>query len=528
MTNFKKEIKSNRLTASEKLEILDYIEKFPSAPDTRIAEIFRVKFKKPLNRRSVLNYKNSKEQILNAFAVNSESRKCPKARKYEKINEALNEWISKLEMFGAVYSEKILKEKAFLLGETLGISGFTASNGWLQSFKSNYGITQRKLSGEASNLCMDDYANFYATFQEKLQQYHPECIFNCDETALYYKQAPSKSLMKKARSGMKILKDRITVLLCANMTGNAKMKPVIIGKFKSPRALKHFNYSELCEYFSNSSAWMSIYHFNNWLLGFDREMRLKNRKILLLLDNCPAHKTTFEPQNIELMFLPKNSTSITQPLDSGIIKNFKTKYFHLLISNVLSKMSAEIRAEFIFGKINLKDAFIYTVMAWNNVSCETISNCWRKAGYVASGYDVDIGNDDAEENDIEEAIKALDLPDAVHIEEFISIQSSENEILYAIVDSSNPELLLSNSKITEVEETSDEINEDQRPQENKVELSIVLKHFEELKAFITSDEHLHKNVLFALSELEVYMGKKVIKKQKSKITDFFNAIGNKC
>ena len=56
--------------------------------------------------------------------------------------------------------------------------------------------------------------------------------------------------------------------------------------------------------------------FNEWLVDFNKDMKKKKRKILLILDNVSSHKP-IKMSNIELMFLPKNTTSIAQPLDLG-------------------------------------------------------------------------------------------------------------------------------------------------------------------------------------------------------------------
>lgn len=50
------------------------------------------------------------------------------------------------------------------------------------------------------------------------------------------------------------------------------------------------------------------------------------RRILLLLDNCTAHLNLQNLQNIDLKFLPPNTTSLIQPLDQGIIKTMNTNY----------------------------------------------------------------------------------------------------------------------------------------------------------------------------------------------------------
>lgn len=57
-----------------------------------------------------------------------------------------------------------------------------------------------------------------------------------------------------------------------------------------------------------------------------------NKKILLLVDNCKAHTAAMQsPQdfpNIRIEALPPNSTFVTQPLDAGVIADFKRRYRH--------------------------------------------------------------------------------------------------------------------------------------------------------------------------------------------------------
>jgi hypothetical protein len=41
------------------------------------------------------------------------------------------------------------------------------------------------------------------------------------------------------------------------------------------------------EYYSKANAWMTSVIFNDWLVKWDLEL---NRKIVLFVDNCTAHK----------------------------------------------------------------------------------------------------------------------------------------------------------------------------------------------------------------------------------------------
>jgi hypothetical protein len=79
-------------------------------------------------------------------------------------------------------------------------------------------------------------------------------------------------------------------------------------------------------YHHNSNAWMTKVLFFSFLRSFDRFMMAQNRKVLLLLDNFSGHMVDYTPTNVELLFLPPNTTSVLQPLDGGIICAFKA-YF---------------------------------------------------------------------------------------------------------------------------------------------------------------------------------------------------------
>ena len=70
----------------------------------------------------------------------------------------------------------------------------------------------------------------------------------------------------------------------------------------------------------------------------DHELIKNNQNVVLLLDNAPAHddKLTFGNVKMFFFFLLSNTTAHYQPLDAGIIADFKnhyrmTQYRHALI-----------------------------------------------------------------------------------------------------------------------------------------------------------------------------------------------------
>ena len=71
--------------------------------------------------------------------------------------------------------------------------------------------------------------------------------------------------------------------------------------------------------------------FEDWLHELDRKFDESKRKIALIIDNCMAHPHDENLKWVELIFLPTNTTSHTQPMDQGIIQALKVKYGSLAV-----------------------------------------------------------------------------------------------------------------------------------------------------------------------------------------------------
>ena len=69
-----------------------------------------------------------------------------------------------------------------------------------------------------------------------LADYDPCDVFNADETGLFFKCLPEKTLAFKGEKchGGKRSKERVTVMVAANMIGTEKLKFMVIGKSVKP------------------------------------------------------------------------------------------------------------------------------------------------------------------------------------------------------------------------------------------------------------------------------------------------------
>ena len=71
--------------------------------------------------------------------------------------------------------------------------------------------------------------------------YFPQQVFNCDETDLLWKKMPNMTYVTKEEKSMprhKSMKDRITILVCANASDDCKIKPMVIYHSEHPRIFK--------------------------------------------------------------------------------------------------------------------------------------------------------------------------------------------------------------------------------------------------------------------------------------------------
>lgn len=217
------------------------------------------------------------------------------------------------------------------------MQNFSASNGWLKGLKRRHDIAFKKAAGESNSVDQGVCNQWIEDLPSLLEGYDPNNIYNADETALFFKCLPDKTFTLKGEQchGGKQSKERLTILQCADMTGTDKLPPLVIGKSKRPRCFKSVKNLPL-DYVSNSKAWMTKTLFEDWLKKVDKIMKIKEKKIVLFIDNCSAHTDLQTLENVKVIFLPANTTSKLQALDQGIIHTFKRFYRREVVKHILT------------------------------------------------------------------------------------------------------------------------------------------------------------------------------------------------
>ncbi|KAI1003148.1 hypothetical protein K3495_g5062 [Podosphaera aphanis] len=110
----------------------------------------------------------------------------------------------------AVITGNILKAKARELWQQLPqytpeMEELKWSNGWLESFKKKFNIKQYVQHGEgaAADINSDTNIAEITEFRDLCSRYPEKDIFNMDETGLFWKMAPMRSLATESTSGRK-------------------------------------------------------------------------------------------------------------------------------------------------------------------------------------------------------------------------------------------------------------------------------------------------------------------------------------
>lgn len=398
-------------TLKEKVEILREV-------DAGKISKLEIAKKHSIPKSTLSTYIKNKGAIEDAYATEAfaSSRKRLRPAKHPELEQAVVTWIREMRSQDIPLSGPMVMAKAADYALRLNIDDFSASEGWLHRFRDRHDIVFRILSGESKDVNSETCATWQnGALQEYLNAYSPCDIFNADETALFYKLLPSKTLTYKGDScaGGKRSKERVTVMVAANMTGTEKLPLFVIGKSLKPRCFKNIR-TLPAEYTANRKAWMTREIFKQWLIKLDRKFELSSRKVLLIVDNCSAHTADVDLKAIKLVFLPPNTTAALQPMDQGVIKNIKSFYRRHMLERLV--LCAGMHT------VTLLTALHMLVRAWDQVTAATIANCFRHSGFSVA----DEGTEAACQPDQHEVIPAglRDALEEISFDDYVDADSS--------------------------------------------------------------------------------------------------------
>jgi hypothetical protein len=325
----------------------------------------------------------------------------------------------------------------------------------LARFRDRNKVRALHLHGEGGDVAKDDPVLLaaLADLAALVATYRPECVYNMDETGLFYRIQPRYTLLAPSEEpertrGKKLAKERVSAIICANADGTVKIPVVIVGKAARPTCVAHMTWPT--PYRHQNKAWVDKAICWDWFDSvFVPSVRaVTSEAVLLVLDNAPGHFDAFERDGIRVTFLPPNCTSWRQPMDLGVIAALKKRYKYLLLRDVIKfveKTALERRdllaaanqmragaAGVAYGRpAHVLDAATYIAAAWDAVTPATIKSAYTKADIGVAFGDSQLRSTD----DIDIAISSL-------VESFTSA-SIEETLEYVHVDDRDSEEYIS-------------------------------------------------------------------------------------
>ena len=377
-----------------------------------------------------------------------------------KMERLLSFWVEDCNSKNIPLSMQLIQEKAKSLYSDIcsEMEGdkiqrpFKASQGWFTRYIARSKLHRIKVTGEAASANSEAASKYPTELQTVIQEggYSDKQIFNLDETGLYWKRMPNHTFIaekEKTTPGFKVSKDRLTLLLGGNAEGDLKLNPLLIYKSENPRALKHCDKNTLPVIWrSNKRAWVTAKIFEDYFKNYFcptveeyfKQQNLSN-KALLILDNAPGHPESLKGmnENVEVMFLPPNTTALLQPMDLGVIATFKANYLKFTFEKAIAASTGEsaISITDFWKQYNFREALDRINAAWLKISESNMKGVWKRLLSVPN-----CSNDCCNENISRTVEQIATMGRQLGFNELCS--NSVLDTLQANEDLSNSELLL--------------------------------------------------------------------------------------
>ncbi|XP_054841919.1 tigger transposable element-derived protein 5 [Eublepharis macularius] len=362
----------------------------------------------------------------------------------EEIDRAVYTWFLTLRQHGMPLSGPIIQAQAEAFARQIygPECTFKASHGWFWRWQKRHGISSQRIYGEVggstgspalraevepglpSSAFSDPPASLLPspdTGPSDGGGYNDEQIYNATITGLYWNLLPGqvRTLKSHRRCPQPTshyqpqVKDRVTVLLAANITGSHKLKPLVVGDRQDSSCLRHHDWDKLpaCYRYSAearlSPALLHLWFFEDFVPSVKRFLCyncLQQRAVLLLGSPFPSSESGLEdpPQlqtpdgAIRALFLSKTGggalgrgSRISAPLEQGVVSAFKQVYKQELLRLAASCAVGEGNPEE-FGQPGtdagglldfrrsflLKDMLSLAAFSWDLIPASAIEKCW--------------------------------------------------------------------------------------------------------------------------------------------------------
>ena len=160
--------------------------------------------------------------------------------------------------------------------------------------------------------------------------------FNAYKFGLLYKTVPAKTLHLEGEkcTGGNHSKVQLSGTAAPNTYGE-NLQIFVMGKYKELRCFSGIRHLP-CRYQAQANSWMNGELFDESTYDLDNKFQHEGRKVVRIIDNFPAPQYIENLKVMAVAFLPKNATSITQPIYQDVTRSLKAKYLAIFVCQIIT------------------------------------------------------------------------------------------------------------------------------------------------------------------------------------------------
>ncbi len=197
-----------------------------------------------------------------------------------------------------------------------------------------YNLEQKSIKRSRATVKLEEFEQYFDNLEKTITGVLPEDILNYDETNATDDPGEEKVVVRKStKHAERVLdssKSSTSLMFCGSAAGF--LLPVYV-VYKATNMYDSWTEGgpPNTVYNRTKSGWFDMETFEDWYfkvpLKYFKTRPSENKKVLIG-DNCASHLSAKVIQscldnNISFVFLPKNSTHLSQPLDIAWFKSFK-------------------------------------------------------------------------------------------------------------------------------------------------------------------------------------------------------------
>jgi hypothetical protein len=330
-----------------------------------------------------------------------------------KLEVALVDWIEGKNKMGLRVLDQYIQAKARSMHRSVELGQdkeefdveFEASVGWLARFKCRHALVSRRETSSRvlppdARTVADDFIRAVTDMIQK-HKIKPSNVLNMDQVPRYFETEGHSTITKKGSKNVVIRKGgsshkRFTATFLIGMDGHIYSPHVLFSKLKNKPTVDARVFVDV----NHTGMWSDV-TINSWLdqiLKRRVQTSFHREPVLLLLDAYGPHiklieSRVLEKLNIFLLMVPKNMTSILQPLDVAINRSFQQYYgkaYDTYLEKAINDSSMQTKA----GNVKVPSSLTVTkwVADWaeHHVSVEMIQKAFKVCGIVPSAASFDV------------------------------------------------------------------------------------------------------------------------------------------